>query len=75
MLAKGDYAILEAAIDSLDVSVEFKAMAKENGFFTLGAMLSVPAQTLVRLPKSGYRLLAEFLQLLEQHDLMHLTDD
>jgi len=66
---------LKLVIDSLDVSAEFKAMANENGFVTLGDMLSVPAGILVQLPQSGYRILAEFLQVLEQHDLLHLTDD
>ena len=75
MHEKQDHDTLKLAIDSLDVSAEFKAMANENGFVTLGDMLCVPSGTLEQLPQSGYRILAEFLQVLEQHDLLHLTDD
>lgn len=67
--------ILQKAIKNLDVSKEFKAMAKANGFKTLQDILDMPLQELPYKPQSGYRMLKEFLSILEEHGLSELVDN
>jgi hypothetical protein len=45
--------ILQKAIKNLDVSKEFKAMAKANGFKTLQNILDMPLHELPYKPQSG----------------------
>lgn len=67
--------ILHKAIKNLDVSKEFKAMAKANGYKTLHDILDMPLHELPYKAQSGYRMLREFLDLLSEHSLNELVDD
>lgn len=67
--------ILQKAIKNLDVSKEFKVMAKANGFKTLQNILDMPLHELPYKPQSGYRMLREFLDLLEEHSLATLAEE
>lgn len=69
------YPILHKAIKSLDVSREFKAMAKANGFKTLQDILDSPLHELPYKQQSGYRMLKELLDVLEVHSLSFLVED
>ena len=64
--------ILHKAIKNLDVSKEFKAMAKTNGFKTLQDILETPLHELPHRPQSGYRMLKEFLDIIEAYSLSML---
>lgn len=66
--------ILQKAIKNLDVSKEFKAMAKANGFKTLQSILDMPLYELPYKPQSGYRMLKEFLDMMEEHSLGRLLE-
>ena len=67
--------ILQKAIKNLDVSKEFKVMAKANGFKTLQNILDMPLHELPFKSQSGYRMLREFLDLLEEHSLATLAEE
>lgn len=66
---------LTQPIESLSVSYEFKRMARANGFVTIQDILDKALDTLHELPYSGYRMLKELSDVLEQHGLKHLLDD
>jgi hypothetical protein len=66
--------ILQKAIKNLDVSKEFKAMAKANGFKTLQSILETPLHELPFRPQSGYRVLKELLDILEDNSLRYDFD-
>ncbi|MBX2914703.1 MAG: hypothetical protein KF856_05435 [Cyclobacteriaceae bacterium] len=67
--------ILQKTIKNLDVSKEFKVMAKANGYKTLQDILGMPLHELPYKPQSGYRMLREFLGILEEHGLSELVDN
>lgn len=67
--------ILQKAIKNLDVSKEFKAMAKANGFKTLQDILDMPLQELPYKPQSGYRMLRELLHLLDEYSISVLVEE
>jgi hypothetical protein len=66
--------ILHKAIKNLDVSKEFKAMAKANGFKTLKDILDMPLHELPYKPQSGYRMLRELLDIVEISGLTQYID-
>lgn len=61
--------ILQKAIQGLNVSKEFKAMAKANGYKTLQNILDHPLHELPFKKLSGYRMLKEFLDILDEQGL------
>ncbi len=67
--------ILQKAIKNLDVSKEFKTMAKANGFKTLQSILDMPLHELPYKPQSGYRILKELLDLLNEQGLSELVNE
>jgi hypothetical protein len=67
--------ILNKAIKNLDVSKEFKTMAKANGYKTLQDILDMPLHELPYKTQSGYRMLREFLYIMDQHHLNEITDN
>lgn len=67
--------ILEEAIQGIDASREFKAMAKRNGYKTLQEMLDNPLGELPFKPLSGYRMLKELLDILEENGLADYVED
>jgi len=69
------YPILQKAIQGMDVSKEFKAMAKANGYKTLQDILDHPLHELPFKKLSGYRMLKEFLDLMDQNGLSELVDN
>ncbi len=66
--------ILQKAIKNLDVSKEFKVMAKANGYKTLQDILDMPLHELPYKPQSGYRMLKEFLDIVEVNNLSFLIE-
>lgn len=67
---------LQKPIAKLAVSDEFKAMAKANGFKTIGELLErVKMKDFPTLKESGYRMLKELLDLLDKENLFHLVED
>lgn len=67
--------ILKRTISTLEVSREFKRMAKANGYKTLGDILNTSLNELPRRPQSGYRILKELLDILDENGLMELIKD
>lgn len=67
--------ILQKTIKNLDVSKEFKAMAKANGYKILQDILDMPLHELPYKPQSGYRMLKELLDLLEAHSLSSTIEE
>ena len=67
--------ILHKAIKNLDVSKEFKAMAKANGYKTLHDILDMPLHELPYKAQSGYRMLREFLDILNANNLSEIVDE
>lgn len=67
--------ILQKAIQGLNVSKEFKAMAKANGYKTLQNLLDHPLHELPFKKLSGYRMLKEFLDLLDENGIGDLVND
>lgn len=67
--------ILQKAIKNLDVSKEFKVMAKANGYKTLQAILDMPLHELPYKQQSGYRMLKEFLDIAEMNGFNLLIDE
>jgi hypothetical protein len=63
------HSILHKAIKNLAVSKEFKAMAKANGFKTLQDIVDSPLHEFPFKRQSGYRMLKEFLDILDEHGL------
>ncbi|PZR10351.1 MAG: hypothetical protein DI539_21235 [Flavobacterium psychrophilum] len=66
--------ILQKAIQGLNVSKEFKAMAKANGYKTLQNILDHPLHELPFKKLSGYRMLKELLDIFNENELEHLLD-
>lgn len=62
-------------IDSLLISLEFKKMSQANGFATLQDLLKEPLHELPLKPKSGYRILRELLDILQENGLEDFADD
>lgn len=67
--------ILHKAIKNLDVTKEFKTMAKANGYKTLQDILDIPLHELPYKNQSGYRMLKEFLGILDNHSLSQLAEE
>lgn len=67
--------ILHKPIKNLDVSKEFKAMAKANGLKTLQNVLDMPLHELPFKRLSGYRMLKEFLDIVEGNGIAYLVDE
>lgn len=64
--------VLQKAIKMLDASKEFKAMARANGYRKLQDILDLPVYQLPYKPKSGYRMLKEFLDIMDSHGIINL---
>lgn len=69
------YPILQKAIQGMDVSKEFKAMARANGYKTLQDILDHSLHELPFKKLSGYRMLKEFLDLMDQNGLSGVVDN
>lgn len=67
--------ILSKPIQSLEVSYEFKRMARANGFNTLSEILDKSVDDLHKLEYSGYRMLKELYNVLEKENLGYLLND
>lgn len=67
--------VLKVPIQSMPVSPEFKRMAGANGFVTLQDILDRSLNDFHTLPRSGYRMLKELADILEQNGLGELLDD
>lgn len=68
-------AILNKPIQKLNVSKEFKVMAKANRFRTLQDVLHCSVYDLPKKKQSGYRMLREFLNILDEYELMDLLEE
>lgn len=70
-----DRSILTEPIETLELSHEFKAMARLNGFSTLQEILNEALDELHELPGSGFRMLKELGDILAAHGLSNLLDN
>lgn len=68
-----DRSVLNTPIYRLPVSEDFIIMAKANGFTTLQEILNKPLHEFHTWPQSGYRMLREFMNLLDTYGLMQLA--
>ncbi len=59
----------------MNLSKEFKAMAKANEFNTLEEILKESLHELPFKKLSGYRMLKEMMDVLEQNGLAELIED
>jgi len=66
---------LQKPITALDVSIEFKEMAKANGYKTLEDILKHPLHSFPFKRLSGYRMLKELIGILEANGLEKLIED
>lgn len=67
--------ILYKPIQSMNVSTEFKAMANANEFNTLEEILKESLYELPFKKLSGYRILKEMVDILEENGLSELIED
>ena len=67
--------ILHKPIMTLNVSDEFLAMAEANGYKSLDEILNEPLHKIPFKPLSGYRVLKELVDILEENGLDELMDD
>lgn len=67
--------ILKKAIQGMNVSREFKAMARANRYKTLEDILKGPLHNLPFRPHSGYRMLRELLEILRESDLEYIVEE
>jgi hypothetical protein len=67
--------ILRKAIQTMDVSKEFKTMAKANGYKTLQDILNHSLHELPFKNSSGYRILKELMDILDDHELSMYLDE
>ena len=67
--------ILQKPIHALNMSKEFKAMAHANKFNTLDEILKESFHELPFMKLSGYRMLRELLDTLEENGLSELIED
>jgi DNA-directed RNA polymerase alpha subunit len=67
--------VLKEPIQTMSVSPEFKRMAGANGFVTLQDILDTSLNDFHKLPQSGYRMLKELANILEQNGLDELLAD
>lgn len=67
--------VLRKPIQGMNVSIEFKAMAKANGYRTLRDVLRCSVHDLPKKRESGYRMLRELLDILQENELMYLVED
>ena len=74
-MTQESHSLLQKPIQSLDVSFEFKAMAMANEFQTLEEILREPLHELPFKRQSGYRLLKEILDVLEENHLSGFIED
>ena len=65
--------ILNQQLNQLGFSEEFLLMADANSFRTLRDILSKPLDELHTWPQSGYRMLREFIHVLDSNGLLHLA--
>lgn len=67
--------LLKIPISSLELSDEFKEMARTNHFSTLAEMVELRVETLQEMPLFNYRMLAEYVSFLTKHGLDGLIED
>ena len=67
--------ILIKDLEQLQVSDEFRLMAKQNGFNNLGEIIDVPISELKQKPGMNYRMLAELGEVLTSYDLIDIVDE
>ncbi len=67
--------ILRKPIQNLQVSPEFRAMARANGYRTLYDILQWPVYMIPGKKRSGYRIVRELLDILEEHDLLYMLKE
>jgi|GEM_PF-2538177 hypothetical protein len=70
-----NHPILRKAIQGLNVSKEFKAMARANRYRTLADILKDPVQNVPSRSHSGYRMLRELLEILREAGLEHYFEE
>lgn len=75
MAPETSHPILEKAIQGIDASKEFKAMAKANGYKTLQDILESSLGDLPFKRLSGYRMLKEFLDIIDENGLTVFMKD
>jgi len=66
---------LHIPIQFLDLSLEFKEMARINHFSTLSQMVELPVEELQNHQLFNYRMLAEYISFLTKHKLDDLVED
>jgi DNA-directed RNA polymerase alpha subunit len=67
--------LLEKNIELVGTSEKFQAMAKQNGFKSLGELVKHPVSELMKMPGMNYRILAELGQILKQYELMDIINE
>jgi DNA-directed RNA polymerase alpha subunit len=67
--------VLNEPIQLMSVSPEFKQMAQANGFTSIQDILNGSLDDLHKLPSSGYRILKELSDILEDNGLGNLLVD
>jgi len=75
MAQETNHPILAKPIQGMDVSKEFKAMARANDYRTLQDVIETSLGDLPFKPRSGYRMLKELLDILDENGLVQLVED
>lgn len=75
MSKEKEHPILHEPIQGMPVSREFKVMARVNGYRTLMDIIKNKLHQLPLQPQSGYRMLREFLDIMEAHGLIEWIEE
>lgn len=67
--------ILTKPIDCFALSDEFWEMVRLNQFHTLGEIVEIPVNKLLKLPYFGYRVLNELITILNCYGMMNVLKE
>jgi DNA-directed RNA polymerase alpha subunit len=69
------YPFLDQPLEDLGISDDFCRVLKVNKISTMREAVEVEAHHLLGLPGFGYRMMHEFIALLERHKAAHLLQE
>lgn len=61
--------LLTTPIETLDVSMEFNAMANANNFKSIQEIVQIPVYELLQMPRFTFRVLNELISILQTNKL------
>lgn len=71
----GQHAFLDKPLEELGISAELYGVLKASRIGSIREATEVEAHQLLQLPGFGYRMMHEFVSLLEKHQSAHLLQE